>query len=175
MFAFSSICAFISLFIYFFILLLTNVDCRVLSSRCLARLLGITDHVVEGIVGGTEEGEKEEVTETHTQMHTPLLPLPSTLPILPPSTLSPTLSPTPTTPPSTQYVWALELLLPKCLSPNLPKRHGAVLAVAEIVLCAALAATAAANHTGCSLFNGIVLYVIMCHLICYVLCYHTVS
>ena len=67
--------------------------------------------------------------------------------------------PLPCTPVRTQYVWALELLLPKCLSPNLPKRHGAVLAVAEIILCASLAATA--NSTGSSLFSGIVSYCIL--------------
>lgn len=139
---------------------------------------------MEGVIGGTVEGVREEVTEAHTETHTPLSPLPSTLPstlsILPPTTLPPPtpssplpppLSPPPPPPPSTQYVWALELLLPKCLSPNLPKRHGAVLAVAEIVLCASLAATATANHTGTSLFSGIVLYCSMCD----VLCNHTVS
>ena len=67
--------------------------------------------------------------------------------------------PLPCTPVRTQYVWALELLLPKCLSPNLPKRHGAVLAVAEIILCASLAATA--NSAGSSLFSGIVSYCIL--------------
>jgi hypothetical protein len=165
-------------FFYIFILFLTYSECRVLSSRCLARLLGITDHIVEGVFGGTVEGVREEVTETHAKTHTSLSSLPSTLPsTLPtlPTILPITPSPTPPTlssqPPSTQYVWALELLLPKCLSPNLPKRHGAVLAVAEIVLCASLAATATANHTGTSLFSGIVLHCIMCD----VLCNHTVS
>ena len=74
------------------------------------------------------------------------------------------------TPVRTQYVWALDLLLPKCLSPNLPKRHGAVLAVAEIILCASLATTA--NSTGSSLFSGIMPRCIL--LFCIVL-YHVVD
>ena len=109
---------------------------------------------------GNEKGNEETVGEVNERQAAATTPhSPSSPPL-----------PLPCTPVRTQYVWALDLLLPKCLSPNLPKRHGAVLAVAEIILCASLAATA--NSTGSSLFSGIVSYRILLYSI---LLYHVVD
>ena len=159
------ICSFY--FIYSFI----KFEFRVLSSRCLARLLGITDHIEKEMVSDFEIKVKEEKEEkegkgegkmgelSRGQMVDSMQAATASHILCDTQPLSSLTAGRPHASPRTQYVWALELLLPKCLSPNLAKRHGAVLAVAEIVLCASLAATV--KSTGSILFSGTVLHNIL--------------